>query len=76
MEYRREHLDDAVQRFGEAFVVLDSDREYVIHGTEGYEYKARVGGTFVRVEGLRDDEWVKAEFPLDAIEHVYTHREV
>lgn len=77
MEYTQADLDDAVYRFGEVFVVLESDREYEIHGTEEYEYKdSATGGTLVRVEGLHGGEYLKAEFPLDAVEHVYSHREV
>lgn len=77
MEYTQADLDDAVYRFGEVFVVLDGGKEYEIHGTEEYEYRdAMSGGTLVRVEGPQDGEYLKVEFPLDAIEHVYSHREV
>lgn len=72
MSYSEQQLEDRVERWGEVFVVLESDREYEIHGTESYE----ITNDTVRVEGARDGEIVIAEFPLDAIEHTYTHREV
>jgi len=72
MEYTAEYLADAVSRLGEVFVVLDSDREYQIHGTEQYE----ITDGIVRAEGMQGDEYLVVEFPLDAIEHHYTHREV
>lgn len=77
MEYTQADLDDAVFRFGEVFVVLDGGSEYEIHGSEEYEYiDSPSGGTLVQVEGPRDGEYLKVEFPLDAIEHLYSHREV
>lgn len=75
-EYDANRFEAKVKRLGEVFVVLDSDREYIVHGTEGYELVEYVDFTEVRIEGMKDDEYVKAEFPLDAIEHVYTHKEV
>ncbi len=76
MQYDAKAFEDAVEQFGEVFFVLDSDREYIVHGTEGYELKQFGGREFVRVEGMKEDEYVVAEFPLDAIEHHYTHKEV
>lgn len=72
MEYTEKFLENKVSRFGEVFVVLDSGFEYEIHGTESYNCSA---GQVV-VEGMRDGEHLIVEFPLDSIEHVYTHREV
>lgn len=77
MEYTEADLDDTVYRFGEAFVVLDGGREYEIHGDEGYDFvESENGGTLVRVEGEQDGEYLKVEFPLDAVEHIYSHKEV
>lgn len=79
MDYNRSRLESKVEKFGEVFVVLDSDREYIIHGTEGYEFVnegSQFSTTEVRVEGMQDGDYVVAEFPLDAIEHIYTHKEV
>lgn len=77
-EYAKAVLREKVSRFGEVFIVLDSGVEYECHGTEQLEFRNAKNGVFeeVRVEGLRDDEWVIVEFPLDSIEHVYTHREI
>lgn len=76
MTYTKDHLDDVVKRLGEIFVVLESGREYELHGTESYEYK-RVGSDWmVVIEGMKSDEWLIVEFPLDKIEHIYTHRDV
>lgn len=76
MGYNISEFEEAVEQFGEVFFVLESDREYQVHGKEGYEVTKSLGGSTVRVEGQKDDEWVVAEFPLDAIEHHYTHKEV
>lgn len=72
MGYTKQQFQDTVERFGEVFFVLDSDREYIVHGTEGYDLDDGV----VRVEGMQGDEYVVAEFPLDSVEHHYTHKEV
>jgi len=83
MDYTKSYFEDVVSRYGEVFFVLDSDREYEVHGTDSYEFfevddptSASSDYEFVRVEGKRGDEWLKVEFPLDAIEHHYTHKEV
>lgn len=72
MAYSEQQFENAVKRLGEVFFVLDSDREYQVHGTESYTLNS---GT-VRIEGMQDGEFLVVEFPLDAIEHHYTHREV
>jgi len=66
------HLEHAVEKYGEVFVVLESDREYEIHGKEGYELQDGI----IRIEGLHDDEYLVVEFSVDTIEHIYTHKEV
>lgn len=75
MEYTKEVIEDVVSSLGEVFFVLDSGEEYIVHGNEDYSFKSRGRKTFIRTEGLRGDEWIVGEFPLDAIEHHYTHRE-
>lgn len=74
MKYDKGRFEAAVSQFGEVFFVLDSDREYIVHGSEGYEFVKN--GSAVRVEGMQGGEYVVAVFPLDAIEHHYTHKEV
>lgn len=74
MEYTKARFEAAVSQFGEVFFVLDSDREYIVHGTEGYDFINN--GQSVRVEGKQGDEWVVAIFDLDDIEHIYTHKEI
>ncbi len=81
MEYDKSTFSSLVNKYGEVFFVLDSGEEYEVHGMNSYEYEeydAPVGHTrdFVQVEGMRDGEYLIVEFPLDAIEHHYTHREV
>jgi hypothetical protein len=78
MQYTEEYLEHVVRRFGEVFVVLDSDREYQLHGQESYSVEDGHPDSekVVRVEGMQGDEWVVSEFPLDSIEHHYSHREV
>lgn len=76
MQYTEELLKEYITRWGEVFVVLDSGEMYEVHGTERTEFSDRGNNTLVRVSGLRGDEYVIAEFDLDDIEHVYTHKEV
>lgn len=83
MDYTEDYFEDVVSRYGEVFFVLDSDREYEVHGTDSFDFEdapnpnsASSDYTVVHVEGTRDGEYLVAEFPLDAIEHHYTHREV
>lgn len=74
MDYDQQAFEQAVEQFGEVFFVLDSDREYIVHGKEGYDLLDDRDG--VRVEGMQDDEYVVAVFGFDEIEHHYTHKEV
>lgn len=74
MAYTKTEFEDAVERFGEVFFVLDSDREYQVHGKEGYKISEDSGA--VRIEGMQDGEYLVVEFPLDAIEHHFSHKEV
>lgn len=80
MNYTEDYFEEVVHRYGEVFFVLDSDREYEIHGTDSFEFQTvsdlRSKNTVVHVEGQRGDEYLKVDFPLDAIEHHYTHKEV
>lgn len=83
MDYTEDYFEDVVVRHGEVFFVLDSGEEYEIHGTDSFEFEeapnpnsASSDYTVVHVEGLRNGEYVIVHFPLDAIEHHYTHREV
>ena len=72
MGYTETQFESAVEEFGEVMFVLESDREYIIHGKSGYE----IDDGMVRASGMMDDEFVVAEFPLDVIEHHYTHKEI
>lgn len=77
MDYTTTDFRNAVGEYGEVFFVLDSDREYEVHGTDQYEFQeSDTGKTIVHIEGMHDGEYYKVDFPLDAIEHHYTHREV
>lgn len=78
MEYKKKYFEEVVEKYGEVFVVLESGEEYQIHGERSYslDYQLDTNTTTVRVEGLRGDEYLIVEFPLDAIEHHYTHAEV
>lgn len=78
-EYTKEILQDKVERFGEVFIVLESDREYEVHGTEQLAFTHAGSNAFdeVRLEGTADDgTYQVVEFPISRIEHVYTHREL
>lgn len=72
MSYTKEQFEDAVAEFGEIFFVLDSGEEYEIHGTRSYELEDGI----IEIEGIQGDEYVIVQFPLDAIEHHYSHKEV
>lgn len=83
MDYTESYFEDVVSQYGEVFFVLDSDREYEVHGTDSFEFteapdpsSASSDYTVVHVEGMQNNEWLKVDFPLDAIEHHYSHREV
>jgi len=83
MDYTEDYFEDVVSRYGEVFFVLDSDREYEVHGTDSFEFteapdpsSASTDYTMVHVEGKHGDEYLKVDFPLEAIEHHYTHKEV
>lgn len=76
MAYTKREFADIVTELGEVFIVLESDREYIVHGESGYEFEEWGDATFVKLEGLQEGEYLEVSFPLDAIEHHYTHREV
>jgi hypothetical protein len=76
MGYTKDQFEDAVRYFGEVWFVLDSDREYEVHGERDYEFVEHDGHTYVKTEGMKEDEYIDVRFPLDAIEHHYSHREV
>jgi len=76
MYYTKEYFLELVEQYGEVFFVLGSDREYGIHGTDSFEFVEGSNSILVRVEGIRGDELLVVEFPLDSIEHHYSHREL
>ena len=76
MAYTESEFERIVREFGEVFFVLDSDREYEVHGERSYEFVETDGETFVEVEGLAEDEYLTVQFPLGAIEHHYSHKEI
>jgi len=83
MDYTEDYFTEIVQKYGEVFFVLDSDREYEVHGTDSFEFveapnpnSVSQDYTLVHVEGTRNGEYLKADFPLDAIEHHFTHAEI
>lgn len=77
MDYTESYFKDVVLQYGEVFFVLDSDREYEVHGTDSFEFQeTSAGHTMVHVEGMHDGELLKVDFPLKAIEHHYSHAEV
>lgn len=74
MGYTKQYFQDTVERFGEVFFVLESGEEYIVHGSAGYSINDDTD--MVAIKGMRDGEYLVVEFPLDAIEHHYTHKEV
>lgn len=69
-----ERLQSYVGEKGEVHVVLESDREYVLHTHDTEAVDNQVIGT----EGIDEEtgEYMKVEFPVSAIEHVFVHKEV
>jgi len=65
-------VEQAVEEYGEIFVVLESGAEYIIHGESGYDRNEDL----FTVEGIKDGEYLVAQFPIEAVEHFYTHREL
>lgn len=74
MDYDKSTFEDVVEQFGEVFFVLDSGEEYIVHGKAGYSINDE--RQTVSIQGVRDGEYLVVEFPLDSIEHHYTHKEV
>lgn len=76
MGYTTEQFEEAVAYHGEVWFVLDSDREYEIHGARDYTFTNHGERTFVETDGMKGEERLLVEFPLDAIEHHYSHDEI
>jgi hypothetical protein len=76
MGYTTKQFEEAVAHHGEVWFVLDSDREYEIHGRRDYTFTERDGRTFVETDGMNGGERLLVEFPLDTIEHHYSHDEI
>lgn len=68
-----EDVEDVLEHYGELMVVLESDREYALH-----PHDTTVRRDYVRTEGIEEggSEYLTVEFPIDAIEHWYTHAEL
>lgn len=76
MEYTVRQIKERVSQFGEAMLVMKSDREYTVHGKQNIQYHKPEQGE-IRVEGMNESgEYIIAVLPVDEIEHVYTHREI
>jgi len=69
---RADRLDQKLAESGELMVVLESGKEYDLHSHTS-EIDAEEG--IARTEGMKDGEYVVVEFPTEAVEHTYTHRE-
>lgn len=65
-------LKTKLEQSGELMVVLESGREYDLH-THTSEVNVEEG--VARTEGMKDGEYVVVEFPTEAVEHTFTHRE-
>jgi len=65
-------LAERLQDSGELMVVLESGLEYDLH-THTSEVDVDEG--VVKTEGMKDGEYVVVEFPTEAVEHSYYHRE-
>lgn len=68
-----DELMDAVTQNGELHVVLESDREYVLHTHD----TDAVNEELIRTEGIEEggSEYLVVQFPVGAVEHTFVHRE-
>lgn len=65
-------LEQKLRNSGELMVVLESGLEYDLHT---HTSEVHVDEGLVTTEGMKDGDYVVVEFPAEAVEHVYTHRE-
>lgn len=69
---RADRLKQKLDQNGELMVVLESGVEYDLHShTSSVDVEEEIAKT----EGMKDGEYVVVEFPTEAVEHTYTHRE-
>ena len=78
--YTMDDVRDKAAYFGEMMFVLDSGEEYDFHFhtvTFGDDSDAHaLAENELRIEGIRDGEFLVVDVPVGSIEHIYTHREV
>lgn len=78
-EYTLDDVREKADYYGEFMIVLESDREYDFHNftvTFGDEDNApALNDNEIRVDGLKDGEYLFVDIPVDRIEHIYAHRE-
>lgn len=70
-----DQLEAELSAHGELMVVLESDREYALHP---HDTVFRQPENVVETEGIEEDgnEYIKAVFSPEKIEHYYVHREI
>lgn len=77
--YSTEAIRGKAEHFGEFMLVLESDREYDFHNftvTFGDEEEAAaLSENEIRIEGMKDGDYLIVDVPVERIEHVYAHRE-
>ncbi len=79
VEYTLEEIREKASYYGEFMLVLESDREYDYHnftvtfGDESDEEALR--NNELRIEGMKDGEYLCVDIPVERVEHVYAHRE-
>ena len=69
---RADRLEQKLVESGELMVVLESGKEYDLHS---HTSEIDVEEGIARTEGMKEGEYVVVEFPTEAVEHTYTHRE-
>lgn len=78
-EYTMDDIRAKSAYYGECMLVLESDREYDIHNfTTTFGDEEDVNGlqnNEIRIEGMKDNEYLSVDIPVGRIEHVYAHRE-
>lgn len=77
--YTLDQIREKAQYYGEFMLVLESDREYDYHNftvTFGDDSSGiALSDDELRIEGMKDGEYLVVDIPVDRIEHVYAHRE-
>lgn len=69
---KSDELKERLENCGELMIVLESGVEYDLHT---HTTKIDTEEDVIRTEGMKDDEYVVVEIPVETVEHTYFHKE-